>query len=524
MIKDILNLLNPKSLKGKTLVVSNEKLERRVVLLEDNLIESYDIEREGEFNISGSIYKGVVKNIEFGLKAMFVDIGLEKNAFLHFWDALLLPLDSEFENVNRQRQKKNQKPRITAKDIPNIYPINSTILVQVSKGMIGTKGARVSTNISIPGRYLVLTPYAEQFGISKKIENPQERARIRKILQKLSLPEGMGIIVRTVAEGQRVRHFVRDLSMLLNQWEKIELKSKESAPNCVYKEPDLLEKVAHQFLTNKIDRVLCNDADSVQELKSLIGEISKLSKRKVHHLLTKQPIFESLGIEKQIQDTFQRQVWLPCGGYLVIDETEAMIAIDVNTGRNRGSKGNRVILDTNLEAATEIARQLKLRNIGGLVVIDFIDMRQRRDQNIVYRAMRQHLKKDQAKTQVLEISTLGLMQMTRQRLHESLSHIIYESCPYCLGNARVKSTLTMSIEIQRRLQTLVNNQKQNQGMKNLIIIIHPEVLERLKTHDNELFSELERQYTGQLVFRSDTSLHRDKFIILDEETKKEVTS
>ena len=220
-IKRLLGIGKPDPLRGNTLIVNVEKLERRVALLEDGVLEEYTIEREGDQNIVGSIFKGRVKNIEPGLKAMFVDIGLDKNAFLHFWDAIPAALDAGLEEIQREGKKKQQK-KITSKDIPDIYPIGSEIVVQVSKGPIGTKGPRVTTNISLAGRYLVLMPYTEQFGISRKIEDPKERARLRKIVQKLSVPEGMGIIMRTVASGTRARHFVRDLAMLLEQWDEIE--------------------------------------------------------------------------------------------------------------------------------------------------------------------------------------------------------------------------------------------------------------------------------------------------------------
>ncbi|MGB2011568.1 MAG: ribonuclease E/G, partial [Akkermansiaceae bacterium] len=203
---------------GASLIINAEKLERRVALIEDGSLEEYNLEREGDLNIVGGIFKGTVKNIEPGLKAMFVDIGLDKNAFLHFWDAIPAALDSGLEEIQREGRKKKKQKRITSKDIPNIYPQGSEIMIQVSKGPIGNKGPRVTTNISLAGRYLVLTPYSDQFGISRKVDDPKERQRLRRIMQKLQVPEGMGIIMRTVATGQRARHFVRDLAMLLEQW------------------------------------------------------------------------------------------------------------------------------------------------------------------------------------------------------------------------------------------------------------------------------------------------------------------
>ncbi|MFZ9938047.1 MAG: Rne/Rng family ribonuclease [Luteolibacter sp.] len=521
-IKRLLGIGRPDPLRGNTLIVNVEKLERRVALLEDGVLEEYTVEREGDQNIVGGIFKGRVKNIESGLKAMFVDIGLEKNAFLHFWDAIPAALDAGLEEIQREGKKKPQQ-KITSKDIPDIYPVGSEIVIQVSKGAIGTKGPRVTTNISLAGRYLVLMPYTEQFGISRKIEDPKERQRLRKIVQKLSVPEGMGIIMRTVAQGTRARHFVRDLAMLMEQWDEIEARREANpAPACIYQEPGLIERTARDFLTEEVNQVICDDAETTEKIRGIAGKISRRAKRRVHHMpMSSQPIFESIGIQKQIDEAFSRQVWLPCGGYIVIDETEALIAIDVNTGRNRGAKDvDKMILQTNLEAAREVARQLRLRNIGGLVVIDLIDMRHRKDQQAVYKTIKERLKKDKAKTQVLQISSIGLMEMTRQRLNESLRDSMYEPCPYCQGRGRVKTPMTMSVEIQRRLNSVI--QKHRDSVGDLIVIVNSDVLNRFKSEDSALLGELERSHSGRLIFRSDPSLNRERFAIIDARTEKTI--
>ncbi|MGB1131304.1 MAG: ribonuclease E/G, partial [Haloferula sp.] len=250
--------------------------------------------------------------------------------------------------------------------------------------------------------------------------------------------------------------------------------------------------------------------------------ISRRAKRRIHYLPTQRSIFESLNLQKQIDEAFSRQVWLKCGGYIVIDETEALISVDVNTGRNRGAKDvDKMILQTNIESAEEVARQLRLRNIGGLVVVDFIDMRHRRDQQAVYKAMKERLRRDKAKTQVLQISSIGLMEMTRQRLNESLRDTMFEPCPYCQGKGRVKTTMTMSVEIQRKLVSVINKQRENDP-GDLIVIVNPDVLNRFKTEDSRLLVELERQHSGRLIFRSDPALHREHFNILDARTEKSI--
>lgn len=516
-LKQFTRLFTGKRLdEGIRIVINCEKLENRVALLENGKVEEYGVERGNNENIVGAIFKGRVKNIEPGLKAMFVDIGLDKNAFLHFWDALPEALDSGLEEVNRKGSGSKRK-KITAKDIPDLYPVGSEVLVQVSKGPIGNKGPRITTNISLPGRFMVLMPRNEQFGISRRIEDVKERTRLRKIMERLQLPEGMGIIMRTVCQGQRLRFFVRDLNILLDQWEKIEENRRTmKAPACVFQEPDLIERTVRDFLTDEVEEVLIDNAEVAERMRDMVGAISRRARKRINTYTSPEPIFEKFGIQKQIDDAFFRQVWLPCGGYLVIDETEALISIDVNTGRNKGG-GDKMILETNLEAAEEVARQLRLRNIGGLIVVDFIDMRSRKDQQAVYRVIKDRLKYDKAKTQVLPISQLGLMEMTRQRLNESLSNTVLENCSYCGGKGMIKSTESMSVEIQRKITALMYR-KRGGTVNNLLVIVHPEVLQRLKSQDSELFVELERKYSLRLTFRADASFHREQLTVANADT------
>lgn len=505
------------------LIISSEKLEKRLALLEDGQLEEYSIERESDRNIVGGIFKGKVRNIEHGLKAMFVDIGFEKNAFLHFWDAVPAALDSGIETVHRNTKKSSHKKKISAKDIPSIYPVGSEVIVQVTKGPIGTKGPRVSSNISLAGRYMVLMPFNDQCGISRKIEDPKERARLRKILTSLTLPEGMGIIIRTAGEGQRARFFVRDLNLLLDQWREVE-EAMETKPagNTLMLEPDLIARTVRDFLTENVSAVYIDDLKEAERMQDLVAPISKRSRKSIHYYSGTKPIFDHFGVQTQIDKAFLRQVWLPCGGYLVIDETEAMITIDVNTGRNKGNKDmEKTLLQTNLEAADEIARQLRLRNIGGLIVSDFIDMKSRKDQQAVYQRMRERLKRDKARTHVLPISALGLMEMTRQRAQESISSSRYTHCTYCGGKGVIKSVMTMSVELQRALHTLMKRHLDE--VHEFKVTVHPELLQRLRHEDDELLADIQRRYSGCLTFRADPSLHVEKFIIQNALTNEELT-
>ncbi|MCX6900363.1 MAG: Rne/Rng family ribonuclease [Verrucomicrobia bacterium] len=516
---------------NKEIIINAEPLETRVAVMENNQLEELSVERTTEERLVGSIFKGRIKNLENGLKAAFVDIGGEKNGFLHYWDIMPAALDSSIEAVDRGGKRREQpKQRITQRDIPNLYPSGSEIVVQVTKGPIGTKGPRLTTSISLPGRYLVLMPFSDQSGISRKIEDDRERQRLRKIVRSLSIPDGMGVIIRTVGEGQKQRYFVRDLHLLLTAWRQVEenIKSKP-APSCVYQEPDLIERTVRDFLTEDISKIVVDNDKQAERIRDMIGQISRRSRNKVKLYTDPEPIFEKTGVEKQIEQAFRRQVWLKCGGYIVIDETEALISIDVNTGRHRpGRDQEQTILLTNMEAAAESCRQLRLRNIGGLVVVDFIDMKNRKHQHQVYQRMREGVRRDRAKTHILPISTLGLLEMTRQRQTESVMSATFEDCPYCKGRGMVKSALSMSVEIQRKISEVLRRHRpehfdpENPPDIQLCVYVHPDVLQRLRSQDEHLLIELEKKFYGKLSFRADPAFHLEQFKIVDLKNNEEL--
>ncbi|MBX7157301.1 MAG: Rne/Rng family ribonuclease [Verrucomicrobiae bacterium] len=516
-IKGVLGLAPKKPI--VEMLISVEKIEKRVALLENGRLEEFHIERRRDMTLPGSIFKGRVKNIEPGLKAMFVDIGAEKNAFLHYWDAMPAALD-EVETVDRGR-KKSARKRIQVSDIPKLYPEGSDVIVQVTKGPIGTKGARLTTNISIPGRFLVLTPFSDQFGISRKIEAPQERARLRKILSQLEVPDGIGVIIRTVGEGQKARFFVRDLAILLEKWREIEIGlEKKSAPVVLLQESDVVERAVRDFLTDDVDRIIVDQEEAYERVRKTVEQISRRSLKKVKLYQEMVPLFEKFGIERQLENSFQRKVMLKSGASIVVDETEALVAIDVNTGRTKvdGAKEN-TILATNLEAADEIARQIRLRNMGGLLILDFIDMKSRRDQQAVYQRLRQALSRDKAKTHVLPISPLGLIEMTRQRTEESVAQSHYQDCPQCGGRGVIKTAETMSVEVQRGISRIM---RQHPDVHELRVFVNPVLLDRLRKEDEEALVELERRYGGRLAFRADPKLHAEEFVVVNALTEEEL--
>jgi len=526
VIKKVQKLIRPVKKTHKEVIINTEALETRVAVSEEGRLEEFTIERTSEERLVGSIFKGRVRNLEDGLKAAFVDIGFEKNAFLHYWDIVPSNFDSGVEVVEREGGRRREKPKITQKDIPRLYPPGSDLIVQVTKGPIGTKGPRVTTNLVLPGRYLVLLPNSDQSGISRKIENQEERQRLKKILRQLTIPEGMGVIMRTVGEGQQLRYFVRDLALLLEEWNEIQAKIKKQPPaTCVFQEPDLIERTVRDFLTEDVERIVVDSPQAHDRMRAMISKISKRSADKVKLYSDHQPIFDRFGITRQLESTFSRQVLLKSGGYIVVDETEALVAIDVNTGRHKSSKDQEsTIFKVNMEAAEEICRQLRLRNMGGLIVLDFIDMKSRRDQQQVYSKMKEGLRRDKAKTHILPISQLGLMEMTRQRHSESVRSAVYDDCLYCKGKGKVKSAETMSVEIQRKLGEILKKRTRDESDFQLRIVVHPTVLQRLRTEDEKHFIEIEKRYFGRLNYRPDPAMHAEHFKIINAATNEELAS
>jgi ribonuclease G len=373
----------------------------------------------------------------------------------------------------------------------------------------------------------VLLPNSDQSGISRKIENQEERKRLKQILRELKIPDGMGVIMRTAGEGQRKPYFMRDLAILLEEWSAVQEQiKKQPMASCVFQEPDLIERTVRDFLTEDVDRIVIDNVKAFERIRASMLKIKATSAaKKVQHYNESQPIFDRFGVSKQLESAFSRQVHLKSGGYLVVDETEALVAIDVNTGRHKGGRDQeRSILAVNLEAAEEITRQLRLRNMGGLIVLDFIDMKSGRDRQMVQQRMRQGLRRDKAKTHILPISQLGLMEMTRQRHSESVRAAVYDDCPYCKGRGKVKSSITMSVEIQRKLQEILRKRSHDELDFQLRIVVHPTVLERLRTEDEKLLIELEKKFFGKLSFRADPAMHAEQFKIVNVTTAEELAN
>ena len=333
----------------------------------------------------------------------------------------------------------------------------------------------------------------------------------------------MGVIIRTAGENQRKAYFLRDLKILLDTWNDVtDRVQKQSPGSCVFEEPDLIARSVRDFLTEDIERVVIDNISETDRVKDLIGRISKRSIEKVHRYASSEPIFDRFGITRQLETAYLRQVSLPSGGYIIIDETEALVAIDVNTGSHRNKNNNKkeqdkTLLRVNLEAAAEICRQLRLRNIGGLIVLDFIDMKAPRDRREVFQRMRDGLRKDKAKTHVLPISDLGLMEMTRQRQSESVRETAYSDCDHCSGRGKLKSSLTMSVDIQRKLGEIIKKRdklekrREQESDFNLRVNVHPSVLDRLRNEDEDIFIDMEKRYLVKISFRAEKGMHPEEF-------------
>ena len=497
---------------AKEIIINVEHTEKRVAVLENGALEEYYFERSANKRIAGNIYRAKAVKVMPGIQAAFVNIGLRKNGFVHISDITGegAPIEElageELEEIELRHPP--ARPRKRRRLIEEILNANDDLLVQVVKESIGTKGPRLSTNISLPGRHLVLLPTTPRLGISRRITDQKERDRLREMAETLPLPKGMGLIMRTYAQGRTKRECTRDLKLLVSLWKEIEARYKSAEkPTVIHSESELLTRVVRDALAEGVDRIVVDSRREYHAIKSFVAASGR-NNMKVSLHTARTPIFEAYGLEREIEKAYRRRVWLKCGGYIVIERTEAMATIDVNTGRHLG-KGDAedTILQTNLEAAEDVARQLKLRNMGGLIVIDFIDMRVRANQRRVFAALQAALKRDKARSTVLPISKLGLVEMTRERDKESLGEEHFGPCPYCHGSGRVKLLETVSIEIQRALRKLVAMRAEGEFK----VCAHPDVIDQLKTDDAPALDKLLKRSRLIVEFLPITDYHLEEW-------------
>ncbi len=479
----------------KMLINAVDPEEFRVAFIKDGMLDGFHIETTMSEQREGNIYRGMIERIEPSLQACFVNFGVEKNGFLPASD-----VHPEYCQTEVDPDAGHLPP------LEKALKKGQEVLVQVLKEMPGRKGAHLTTYISIAGRYLVLTPGRTLNGVSRKIEDEAERQRLKEIMSQLTLPEEIGFIVRTVAAGQNKKELSKDLNRLLRMWRNIKAQVNESpTPSLIHKEQDLCLRTLRDYFNSDVSEVLVDDKDTYNKIKEYMKIISPRHQRIVKHYKDKVPIFDRYDIEEQIESIYRNRVNLPSGGSIVIDPTEALIAVDVNSGRGRvGKDVESMAFNTNKEAAREIARQLRLRDIGGLVVIDFIDMKDRKHNREVEKLLREEMKKDRAKTDVSTLSKFGLLELSRQRLRPSIESKTYQSCPYCQGRGTVMSVESAAVSVMRRIWVGLSKGEITQ----LTGTISPEVVSYLQNRKRRELLDLEQRYGVSITLQADHSLPR----------------
>jgi ribonuclease G len=558
----------------REILINGSQRETRVAILEDDRLVELLVDRPDHRRTVGDIYLGRVEAVLPGIQAAFVDIGQEKSAFLHASDLLEPDEDEEpeeeeeteepagveqpnpgseaseavvedspperkapwrsrdrrrrrgnggaGERPDNERRQREISPRRALPNIQDILKKGQTLPVQVTKEPIGSKGCRVTAQISLPGRFLVYMPYASKVGVSRKIESREQRAKLREMVSKLLPKDAGGVIVRTVAEGVTEEHFRREIDSLLALWKKINRKKTfvRRAPALLQRETSLTRGIIRDLFSSKVDALHVDMKELYNEIEQYLQQIDPELMSRVHLYTEATPLFDKFDIESEIRDLFKARVELPTGGSLVIQPTEALISIDVNTGRYTGKKDpEKTILRTNLEAAREIARQIRLRDIGGIIVCDFIDMETRSNRDKVLQELRTHLGRDRARTKALAVSELGLVEMTRQRVRPSLWHSMTTDCPTCAGTGRVFTPEVVARRLERALKRAGHERRERQ----LSVRLHPEVALYLLEEEPRLLQSLTKLTGVDIELRDDPMMRLDEFRLMSRPAGRDVT-
>ncbi len=477
------------------IVVNMEAPEEcRVALVENGRLEAFDVETTAHTQTRGNLYKGRLVNVEQSLGAAFVDIGLGRNAYL--------PLDE----IHPEYYGYEDRGRIQ-----EILKKGQELLVQIVKEETALKGAAVTTYLSIPGRYLVLMPGTDHVGVSRKIEDDAERKRLKEILKGCKMPEGLGLIARTVSNGVPKTDIQKDLRYLLRLWQNLKKKVQSSkAPALIYKDRDLVTRFLRDYLTSEVSEILVDNQEAYETIRAFLRIIAPRQVATVRLYKEEDAIFSHFDLERQIDQIYQPRVELPSGGYIIIEPTEALVSIDVNSGRNVKEKDiEETALSTDLEAAEEIARQLRLRDLGGIIVIDFIDMRNSKNRQAVERRMRQCLKKDRARTEVGRISKFGVMEMVRQKIRAPLQFGSYVPCTFCNGRGMVKSVEILALAYLRKMRTRLASRENN--MKLLVLEVPPDVAAYLLNFKRKAICMLEEEFSVSIKIEGVHGLGMEEF-------------
>lgn len=495
------------------ILINIESKEKRCAFLKNGLLHDLVVERKKDRQITGNIYKGRVRNILKNIQSAFIDIDEGDNGFIHISDILentkkfeeLFDLDFDLDyDISKMSDKKKEQY------IEEMLKIDQPVLVQVVKEPMGTKGARLTSNVSIAGRYLVLLPNSSHRGVSRKIEDRQSRDRLKKLIRAFEMPKDMGLICRTASASAPQEMLIEEAHELLKTWETIIEKFQQTEePGLLYAESDLIRRALITAVDKRYERVLIDDYATYQACKRIYSKYSSEHPLRIEYYRDNIPMYERFNVEKEIEKSLKRKIWLSSGGYLFFERTEAMYTIDVNSGRSSGSDSDveESLVRINLEAAEEIARQLRLRNIGGLVICDFIDMRYRKNQRRVMERLKDCMKEDSAKCTILGMSEFGLIEMTRQRSRGSLIQTIFTSCPYCSGSGMIKSHESVAIEIERSLKKVINHMQQYA----LKLTVHPQLTSYLDNEDKNYLVNMAEKLNARLELDENDTLHINDF-------------
>lgn len=501
----------------KEILLNIESKETRLAKLKNKKLDELVVERKKSRQLTGNIYRGRVTNILHNIQSAFIDINEGENGFIHISDILentqkfqeMFDMDFDWGYDIGEAAAEKQKET----DIAKLLKIDQTVLVQVVKEPIGTKGARLTSNISIPGRFLVLLPNNVHRGVSKKITDRSVRDRLKQTIKAFEMPRDMGLICRTASMNATTDQLVDEAHELLAIWDNIiEQFHKTKGSTCLYRESDLIKRALMTSLDKRYDRILVDHYPTYLSLNRMFSRYSEEGNPlKIELYRDKVPMFERFGVEREIDKATKRKIWLSSGGYLFFDRTEAMYTIDVNSGRSSQTDITTGVEETlvqiNMEAAEEIARQFRIRNIGGLVICDFIDMRSRKNQRRVLDRLKEAMKEDSAKCTILGMSEFGLVEMTRQRSRESLSQTLFSTCPYCVGRGAIKNFESTSVEIERALKRLIQVDEQFA----IELSCHPHLQDYIEQNDKKHFEKLANKLNAELSFKSDDNLHLNEF-------------
>jgi ribonuclease G len=508
------------------LIINSRPYETRVALVENGTVVEFQVERQKGQDIAGNIYKGRTIRVLPGMQAAFVDIGLEKAAFLYVTDVynnlrefeIMLQEQEDSPEGDDEIEQEEAHPDYHQNllleepcfQIQDLVHEGQELMVQVSKGPLGTKGARVTTHISLPGRNLVLMPMVDHVGISRRIEDEKERKRLKDLISSIKV-DGYGFIARTAGEGVEEDKFEAERDFLLKLWSSIQKRQNTAkVPSLIHKDLSITLRAVRDLFTKEVDKIVIDSQEEYENVLQFIKTFLPSLSCAVELYDHTEPIFDRYGIEMEVSRAMGKKVWLKSGGYIVIEITEALVSIDVNTGRFVGKRNlEETILKTNLEAVKEIAYQLRLRNIGGLIVIDFIDMEKESNREKVFNALKEALKSDKSKTNVLKMSEFGLIEMTRKRIRENINRLLSEDCFYCDGRGTLKTKTTICYDIFRGIE---REAKEIPG-QNLYLRVHPEISEMLLDEENQYIEYLERKIKKNIVIKAYEGLHYEQYKI-----------